>query len=78
MIVGAPARFEGTDAEREANRRSHYFDPMSGRCMDCDCRPFGRVADYPCGVEPPRAEDPGYDREFDARFRTYAALGGNA
>lgn len=67
----APARFAGTDAEREANRRTHAF--YEDRCMNCDCRPWGRVAEWPCGVEPPRVEDATASAEFDFRFRAYAA-----
>lgn len=70
MTVNAPARFPGTDAEREANRRTHHF--YGDRCMDCDCRPWGRVAEWPCGVEPPRVEDATAGLEFDLRLRAYA------
>lgn len=51
-----PKRFPGTDAEKCDNRLTHYFcgDPGDERCMDCDCRPGGIVAEWPCGQEPPR------------------------
>lgn len=76
MTVNAPMRFQGTPEQAAANRRTHYF--VDGRCMDCDCRPFGRVAEWPCGVEPPRVEDATAGLEFDMRFHAYAAAGGTA
>jgi hypothetical protein len=75
-MTTAPMRFSGTQAQRDANRDSHFF--INGRCADCDCRPWGRVAEWPCGVEPPRVTDEGAAREFDARFSAYAAAGGVA
>ena len=78
MTTIAPVRFTGTEAERQANLRTHSFDPQYGRCMFCDCRPWGRVAEYPCGVEPPRAEDATAGLEFDLNFQAYAAAGGTA
>lgn len=78
MTTIAPMRFQGTEAERQANLRSHSFDPQYGRCMFCDCRPFGRVAEWPCGVEPPRVEDSTAALEFEANFHAYAAAGGTA
>lgn len=27
---------------------SHSFTGIDGRCMDCDCRPFGRWSPLPC------------------------------
>lgn len=32
------------------NHPSHMFTGIDGRCMDCDCRPFGRHAPHPCPV----------------------------
>lgn len=31
-----------------SNHPSHNFTGIDGRCMDCDCRRFGRHAPYPC------------------------------
>lgn len=76
MAVNAPARYEGTAAEVEANRATHWF--IDGRCADCDCRPWGRVAEWPCGVEPARVEDAGAAVEFEAAFVAYAIGGGTA
>jgi hypothetical protein len=53
-MIEAPADFPGTDEERRANRATHTFDPDEGRCYGCDCRQSGRVAQWPCGQEPPR------------------------
>lgn len=30
------------------NHPSHNFTGIDGRCMNCDCRPFGRHAPEPC------------------------------
>ena len=53
-IVSVPAEFPGTAEEKRANRLSHHIDPMFQRCVECDCRPWGRVAEWPCGAEVPR------------------------
>ena len=53
-FVDQPVPFAGTDEERAVNFASHHFDPEEGRCWDCDCRPWGYSADYPCGAEVPR------------------------
>lgn len=56
--VNRPQRFPGSDEEREANRGTHAFMDhfMDGdvRCGNCDCRPWGRVAEWPCGATVPR------------------------
>jgi hypothetical protein len=56
MSVNVPARFSGSEAEKAANFDSHGFDWESGRCWKCDCRPFGRVAEWPCGASVPRED----------------------
>lgn len=38
----------------EQARASHDFDPQFGRCIDCDCRPWGAIATWPCGTRVPR------------------------
>lgn len=53
--MNQPKEFAGSEAEARANRATHYFG-SEGRCVDCDCRPWGRVADYPCGASVPRVE----------------------
>lgn len=52
----APVPFAGSDEEKSANYSTHYFDPEYDRCVNCDCRPWGRIAEYPCGAEVPRAD----------------------
>lgn len=52
--IDAPAPWPGTQEEMFANRRTHWFDPEFERCMDCDCRPWGRIAEWPCGTQVPR------------------------
>lgn len=55
ITVHRPVAFPGTDAEREANHRTHlwtYYD--EARCSNCDAKPWHVAADYPCGQEPPR------------------------
>jgi len=34
----------------EAARLTHDFDPGFGRCVTCDCRPWGAIATWPCGT----------------------------
>ncbi len=55
MAFTRPVRFPGTDAEIAANRRTHYFVEWDEevRCGDCDCRPFGTIATWPCGAKVP-------------------------
>ena len=55
-LINMPALFPGTPEEIESNIWSHDF--VNDRCMECDCRPWGRVATWPCGQEPPRVMRP--------------------
>lgn len=57
MAVIAPRPFPGTEEEARSNRASHWFDWEELRCMNCDCRPSGAWANWPCGVNP---EEVGY------------------
>jgi hypothetical protein len=56
--IDMPVRFTGTDAEREANRRSHSWwrpDPdETPECDECCAKSWHAAADYPCGTQPPR------------------------
>lgn len=54
MKVDMPMKFAGSPGEQIANYNSHQFDPDDARCRECDCRPWGRLADWPCGAEVPR------------------------
>jgi hypothetical protein len=38
------------DGATYANHPSHDFTGIDGRCMYCDCRPFGRHAPVACPV----------------------------
>lgn len=53
-LVDVPVPFGGTKEEADANFATHSFDPEYARCLYCDCRPWGAVANYPCGAEVPR------------------------
>lgn len=53
-VVSVPAEFPGTEGEKAENFRTHSFSWQDARCYECDCRPWGRVADWPCGVQVPR------------------------
>lgn len=51
--ITVPIAFTGTDAEQLANQRTHNWDTGAARCFDCDCRPWGRLASWPCGSDVP-------------------------
>lgn len=51
MAVTHPRPFPGTPAEAEANYNTHHFG-SEGRCWNCDCRPWGYWAQWPCGINP--------------------------
>lgn len=55
-LINLPMPFPGTDDDRHANLRTHAFTEYDCevRCSNCDCRPSGPVAWWPCGEEPPR------------------------
>ena len=67
--------FLGTPEQKAANRATHWF--VDGRCADCDCKPFGRVAEWPCGQEPPRVNEPSAGDELVARFIAHAIADGS-
>jgi hypothetical protein len=56
--INRPIRFAGTDAEREANFRSHdwiTYDPEEvPECGRCCAKTWHAAASYRCGEEPPR------------------------
>jgi hypothetical protein len=54
MLIDRPMEHPGTKAEKSANRSTHYFNYDEGRCDYCDCRPWGFIADWPCGADVPR------------------------
>jgi hypothetical protein len=54
-ILHRPMAWPGTEEQKMSNRATHlYFGDDDWRCTNCDCRPGGTVADWPCGTEPPR------------------------
>jgi hypothetical protein len=53
-MIDMPMKFAGSPEEREANYNSHRFDTESARCIECDCRPWGRIVEWTCGAEVPR------------------------
>jgi hypothetical protein len=57
MQVNMPMLFAGSQDERTANQLSHQYDYEEARCINCDCRPWGRIAEYPCGAEVPRVTE---------------------
>lgn len=54
MEITRPMEHPGTEAERWANFETHWWNHESSRCDNCDCRPWGDVAFWPCGAEVPR------------------------
>lgn len=66
----APAPWPGTEDEKRANRRTHWFGPED-RCERCDCRPWGRTAEWPCGASIPRVTYTG--AEADAVVANFMA-----
>lgn len=43
---GSAIPFTGTSEQADANFATHNFE--DGRCWNCDCRPWGVWAKYPC------------------------------
>lgn len=57
--MNVPVPFEGTQDQKRANFATHRFmwgDDMGERCLNCDCKPWHKAAEYPCGQEPPRMD----------------------
>jgi hypothetical protein len=73
-MFDAPQPFPGTPEEIEANRQTHWFDYETDRCGGCDCRPWGRTAEWPCGTRVPRTTDDTALDEFLTGFAIYAAV----
>ena len=59
MKVIGPRKFPGTPEEAAQNFKTHsfHYDDDDARCWNCDCRPFGAWASWPCGIDP---EEVGY------------------
>jgi hypothetical protein len=52
MIIDAIYAGTGERPPLAPNHPSHDFNGFDGRCMWCDCRPFGRWAPHPCDAAP--------------------------
>lgn len=48
------ARAGFTPEQVQANHGTHMWCYPEGRCGNCDCRPGGEVASWPCGANVPR------------------------
>jgi hypothetical protein len=66
MTTNIPEPFPGTEDEAAANRATHRFDSSLNRCWDCDCRPWGTYANYPCGAVVKRIDVPNDSPEANA------------
>jgi hypothetical protein len=75
--MSAPIPFPGTPEAAQENRLSHNWgqvDEFEFACWSCDAKPWHVAAEYPCGVEPPRTDDPAALEEWCLRFPAYAHL----
>lgn len=56
MEINQPIQNHASFADIAAAMLTHdfYGDEGDDRCLRCDCRPWGRVAEYPCGTDVPR------------------------
>lgn len=49
-----PPHFGGTAEQRAVNEATHrYFAGEDPRCMNCDCRPWGRWSGWACDAAQP-------------------------
>jgi hypothetical protein len=54
VSIDRPILFAGTAEQAAENYASHYFDPETDRCWECDSKTSHAAASYPCGTRPPR------------------------
>ncbi len=78
--ITRPKPFDGTDEERAANRRTHYWivtEPGEARvCSRGDYKEWHAAAEWPCGAFVPREEiELTGDPETDAKL-TFPGLFG--
>ena len=57
----------------------HYYDSETDRCIECDCRPWGRWAKLPCGIDPKtvdisQGDVQAHSDEFFKGFIEYAMI----
>jgi len=56
-MTDAPEPIRADDQQIRRNRLTHQWFTLDGqdyRCIACDANAYGRTAEYPCGLEPPR------------------------
>ena len=56
-MTDAPQPIRADDDQIRRNRLTHQWFTLDGqdyRCIACDANAYGRTAEYPCGLEPPR------------------------
>ena len=56
-MTDQPVPNRADDQQIRRNLLTHQWFTLDGddyRCIACDCNAYGRVAEYPCGQEPPR------------------------
>ena len=56
--LDAPVPIRADDNQIRRNRLTHQWFTLDGqdyRCIACDANAYGRTAEYPCGLQPPRS-----------------------
>lgn len=54
--IDVPRPFNGSEAQRRANFRSHEWNDRARRCWTCDVRMGSTSSFYACGAVVPRME----------------------
>lgn len=67
--INVPLPFSGTEEQRRRNYRSHFWDYMRARCVDCDVRYGSTSSFYRCGAPVPRMEVARGSAEAEAALR---------
>jgi hypothetical protein len=75
MHTSSPRKFNGTAEQADANFRTHYFDNEDARCWNCDCRPWGLWASWPCGVSEEEMDAAGAELPNKAEHARLFGLG---
>ena len=55
QTINRPVSNPDPEAAAEAIH-THSFDAEAARCWDCDCRPWGAIATWPCGTDVARED----------------------
>jgi len=56
-MTDQPVPIRADDQQIRRNLLTHQWFTLDGddyRCLVCDANAYGRTAEYPCGLEPPR------------------------